>query len=371
MFKGLGGYPKRAMIGSAVATPNGPGEPGLTVDVEWVGTSQGASGTRGLRMNTSGPGLPLGTILCRGDVAKWDALALDYLLDDLVVAFDYSNPGLAGDILRFSRWTDDGTPSDGTSAGAKAVFGRSVGSPRNEPADFTILASHKFGLLVRNYDPTATNGAGGIWVQVYGNNRPGILLSQNNGTHRATRVDFGDGVSYRLIGDIDGTNSQTFTLQNIVNGSRIFHVAGDALSVGAQASASVVPLSVLGKSDQTADAQQWYKGATLVAKMRHDGLFGAAFLTNSADSGPYLQMGATAIDAHERGAGSYVIRFMSGGAAIMGWRADGYLQWIASSREATTVGAAGGASALPATPTKYLMIKDSAGTTLKIPAYAS
>lgn len=37
----------------------------------------------------------------------------------------------------------------------------------------------------------------------------------------------------------------------------------------------------------------------------------------------------------------------------------------------TTVGAAGGASALPATPTKFFKVVDSAGTTLVIPAYAA
>lgn len=39
--------------------------------------------------------------------------------------------------------------------------------------------------------------------------------------------------------------------------------------------------------------------------------------------------------------------------------------------EQITVGAAGAAAALPATPTKYLKVKDSAGTTLVIPAYAA
>jgi hypothetical protein len=48
---------------------------------------------------------------------------------------------------------------------------------------------------------------------------------------------------------------------------------------------------------------------------------------------------------------------------------EGYPEWIAAN-EQTTVGSAGGASALPATPTKYLKIMDSAGTTLVIPAYA-
>lgn len=51
--------------------------------------------------------------------------------------------------------------------------------------------------------------------------------------------------------------------------------------------------------------------------------------------------------------------------------AGGKLKWGAAGDEQTTVGAAGGASALPATPTKYLKVIDSAGTTLVIPAYAA
>lgn len=42
-----------------------------------------------------------------------------------------------------------------------------------------------------------------------------------------------------------------------------------------------------------------------------------------------------------------------------------------ASQAQTTVGAAGGASALPATPTKYFKVVDSAGTELIIPAYAA
>lgn len=49
----------------------------------------------------------------------------------------------------------------------------------------------------------------------------------------------------------------------------------------------------------------------------------------------------------------------------------GLIRWVASSNEQTTVGAPGAASALPATPTKYLKVVDSAGTTLVIPAYAA
>ncbi len=58
------------------------------------------------------------------------------------------------------------------------------------------------------------------------------------------------------------------------------------------------------------------------------------------------------------------------GTARMGINRDG-LFWIDSNLEQTTVGAAGAASALPATPTKYLKVQDHNGTVLVIPAYAS
>lgn len=49
----------------------------------------------------------------------------------------------------------------------------------------------------------------------------------------------------------------------------------------------------------------------------------------------------------------------------------GIPQWVAAAIQQTTVGAAGAASALPATPAKYLQVKDSAGTLMVIPAYAA
>jgi hypothetical protein len=58
------------------------------------------------------------------------------------------------------------------------------------------------------------------------------------------------------------------------------------------------------------------------------------------------------------------------GTSRMGINRDGLI-WIDSALEQTTVGPAGGASALPATPTKYLKVQDHSGTVLVIPAYAS
>ena len=59
----------------------------------------------------------------------------------------------------------------------------------------------------------------------------------------------------------------------------------------------------------------------------------------------------------------------TGGTEKFSVDAAGIPKWTNSSNVQTTVGVAGGASALPATPSKYLLVKDSAGTTYVLPAY--
>lgn len=61
----------------------------------------------------------------------------------------------------------------------------------------------------------------------------------------------------------------------------------------------------------------------------------------------------------------------SSSASLFAITSAGIPQWVAAANQQTTVGAAGGASALPATPSKYLKVIDSAGTTYVIPAYAA
>ena len=61
----------------------------------------------------------------------------------------------------------------------------------------------------------------------------------------------------------------------------------------------------------------------------------------------------------------------SSGTARASVSSAGLLRWSTAGNEQTTVGSAGGASALPATPTKYLKVVDSTGATLVIPAYAA
>lgn len=61
----------------------------------------------------------------------------------------------------------------------------------------------------------------------------------------------------------------------------------------------------------------------------------------------------------------------SSATALFAVDSAGLPRWVAAANQQTTVGAAGAGSALPATPTKYLKVKDSAGTTLVVPAYAA
>lgn len=58
-------------------------------------------------------------------------------------------------------------------------------------------------------------------------------------------------------------------------------------------------------------------------------------------------------------------------AEVFAVTAAGLPKWSAAANAQTTVGAAGAASALPATPAKYLKVQDSSGTTYVIPAYAA
>lgn len=58
-----------------------------------------------------------------------------------------------------------------------------------------------------------------------------------------------------------------------------------------------------------------------------------------------------------------------GTTVLFSFTAAGLPRWNPAANQQTTVGAAGGGSALPATPVKYLKVVDSAGTTLVIPAY--
>jgi len=94
-----------------------------------------------------------------------------------------------------------------------------------------------------------------------------------------------------------------------------------------------------------------------------DGTHAFALNNRQASRIPWSVRGAAAQTAD-------LVEHYSGTAIVGGVTKDGRFRFVAGN-EQTTIGAAGGASALPATPTKYLKVVDSAGTVLIIPAYAA
>lgn len=161
--------------------------------------------------------------------------------------------------------------------------------------------------------------------------------------------------------------------------------------------AAAVPLTVRGKASQTGDLQQWQNSSgTVLARIDASGEYTSSgatisvnrsqFFTDSANTKGYFETGVAGINFQliNRATANIplVIKAIAAQTAnLQEWRdsaaavvfsvdVNGFLKWAAG-KEQTTVGAAGAASALPATPTKYLQVKDSAGTTYVIPAYAA
>lgn len=119
---------------------------------------------------------------------------------------------------------------------------------------------------------------------------------------------------------------------------------------------------------------QWRVGFT--EKMRLDGNGDLGLGTGSPQSGLHVVTRSQfwpAIRAQGAASQSDPIQIWqnSGASPLLSVTAAGLPKWDAAANQQTTVGGAGGASALPATPTKYLKVVDSAGTVLCIPAYAA
>jgi hypothetical protein len=103
----------------------------------------------------------------------------------------------------------------------------------------------------------------------------------------------------------------------------------------------------------------------------------------AGDFGIWNNVGGNNV-ARWTGAGAYNLDFLLGDTRKVLWSdvnlyrsaanelaTDDIVRFNVAGTFQTTVGAAGGGSALPATPTKYLKIKDEAGTMFVVPCYAA
>lgn len=172
-------------------------------------------------------------------------------------------------------------------------------------------------------------------------------------------------------------------------GTSVPYSAGTTLSVSSSATTSV-PARVRGFAGQTGDLQRWEdSGGVKLAMVDNLGAvwssvsfnLGAGSTTSyamHATSNPGTRLIATAAGVTPlllKGFAAQTAAALevqdSAAAALFAITAAGRPKWSAAALAQTTVGAAGGAAALPATPTKYLQVVDSAGTTLVVPAYAA
>lgn len=156
-----------------------------------------------------------------------------------------------------------------------------------------------------------------------------LVLATSGGSNTAVGADAGYNVAGSTSDATTTASNQTFVGYRSGGGAAISYVT----AVGASAKASGTGALALGA--------------------------GTAATASGA--------GAIGRDSAGTGASSSTQDEIGLGTALHTVRLAGYLR---IDRSQTTVGAAGGASALPATPTKYLSVKDSAGTEYVFPVYA-
>jgi hypothetical protein len=95
----------------------------------------------------------------------------------------------------------------------------------------------------------------------------------------------------------------------------------------------------------------------------------------------YSTADGAVLELNKTGGGGYITAkmptpsaeflFHDGTTQTFGITRTGMPRWWAAGNAQTTVGAAGAAAALPAAPSKYFKVQDSAGTTFVIPAYTA
>jgi len=234
---------------------------------------------------------------------------------------------------------------------------------------------------------TATNTVP-LLVKGYLNQDVDLLTVKNSSNVDRLRVAYDGGVYIGISGSsyLQDTSSQLQNLKAVTS------------------SASNIPLVTKGAASQSANLQEWQSSAgAVLANIDASGhlKFGGAmsfyekaniFYFNNDPGYTSFQIIANGIRTNLRGnygvdvtsqtssptlaVKGYVAQSgnlhewqNSAGTARASVTAAGLHKW-ASDNEQTTVGAAGAASALPASPTKYLKIVGSDGVTYVIPAFA-
>lgn len=180
----------------------------------------------------------------------------------------------------------------------------------------------------------------------------------------------------------NNVKANAFMGQIANSGSYLYFGAGNATIAAGDPSAAA--LLVQAAASHTSDLQRWQDSASVVlARVNSVGLIETPYVAPQGNTGPYIRMSANSVQIFNRTSAANAPFFVEGMAAQTGdltqWKATGGtllasitsagLHKWAAANEQTTVGSLGAASALPALPTKWLKVKDSAGTDLVIPAF--
>lgn len=253
------------------------------------------------------------------------------------------------------------------------------------------------------------DGSGGSGNQTYGidiHNNPGarqaLVLHQYSNVAAALHIDNTDTNSAITIVNTNnptrnpgGAPSGTSATGNFLNftntsGTPMFRVLGRGeILINATADATGHGIEVVGNASSTRRVLRTTMngantGVEFIGAAGSAGFFpllvtGQDFgprFTTSTNNGRTLELVKSATGTGDvlRVANSGTglsIDVRSGSSSLYAVTAAGLPQWVAAANQQTTVGAAGGASALPATPSKYLKVVDSAGTTFVVPCYAA
>lgn len=288
--------------------------------------------------------------------------------------------GAASQSVDLQQWQDSAgvVLAKITNIGA-ATFGRKEASQNALEIDTAFGLTHYYNITDSRWG-LSSNGS-----TVYGlpaGHDGGALRLGSNAAY--THIS-GAGSGSARLRLFTGGDVATYVFEVGVNGEALHRVR----------LAAAIPLTVRGTTSQSGNLQEWQDSAAAVlAKVTAAGLVNAkgfsaqidpvaaTFGRVSTSRGGLVAFTDQALTPKirvglEEIANNFLIDNGTTDLLTMGRTTGdlnllvGVLRWGAAANEQTTVGAAGAASALPATPTKYLKVKDSAGTTLVVPAYAA
>ena len=339
---------------------------GFTPNLQNHGTTAAGSGSSQSRWSNDGNGPTVGMFKSRGTtIGTQTIVASGDILGNLSF---FGSDGTAGITAAQIRGVVDGTPGTNDMPGALQFFTTPDGSSTLTQR-MTIGSSGKIGIA------GSPNAGASVFI---GGNISGAVTSYAIYAQATVASTVTTGA--QIFNTFIGTENAIFTLPDIVHYRASQATFGASSTVtnqyGFQVSSGLTGATnnFAFHSNIAAGTNRWgfyAQGTAANYFAGRTGVGGAAtsatqFYVNNAQSASDVTV--LTRNFASQTADSWSIQ-NSAASLIFGVTAAGWMKYI-SGNTATTVGAAGGASALPANPTGYLKI-DIGGTEYKVPYYAA